>query len=74
MLIFLCVTFQIENLRTSLHKAENELRSRDAEIRKSAEAERNAAAQLQLQVSKLSADNKKLQVSCYAVVSFYACF
>ncbi|XP_034256839.1 pericentrin isoform X2 [Thrips palmi] len=52
---------QIENLRMSLLRAENELRTRDAEIRKSAEAERNIAAQLQLQVSKLSADKNKLE-------------
>lgn len=54
---------QIENLRMSLLQAENELRTRDTEIRKSAEAERNINAQLQLQVSKLSSDNNKLQVS-----------
>lgn len=52
---------QIENLRTSLLRAESELRTRDTEIRKNAEAERNLAARLQLQVSQLSADNNKLK-------------
>ena len=62
---------QIETLKASLHRAETELRKRDTEVRKSTEAERNMAAHLRYQVSKLSADKEKLQVSgvCFEFVT-----
>jgi hypothetical protein len=50
-------------LKSSLRLAETEIRKRDAEVRKTSEAEHNLASQLQYQVSKLSADKEKLQVS-----------
>ncbi|XP_052121306.1 pericentrin-like isoform X3 [Frankliniella occidentalis] len=52
---------QVESLRAALCRAENELRGRDADIKNNAELERNIAAQLQSQISKLSADKNKLQ-------------
>ncbi|KAK3911702.1 Pericentrin [Frankliniella fusca] len=52
---------QVESLKASLCRAENELRHREAEIMSNAELEHSIAAQLQSQISKLSADKNKLQ-------------